>query len=40
MILFVSLQSNERLIIKKEENYEKFKVNLRSTVRSISAFWM
>ena len=40
MILFVSLQSNERLTIKNKVNYEKFKVNLRCTVRSTGAYWM
>ena len=40
MILFVTLQSNKRFIIKNLSEYEKFKVNLRSTVRSTGAFWM
>ena len=40
MILFVTLQSNERLTNKNKENYEKFKVNLRCTVRSTGACWM
>ena len=40
MFLFVTLQSNERLTNKNKENYEKFKVNLRCTVRSTGAYWM
>ena len=40
MILFVTLQSNKRFTIKNLSEYEKFEVNLRSTVRCTGACWM